>query len=43
MDETINIIIGYTNIKYLGVVTFVKQIINKYNCNKHIMVKSEYE
>ena len=29
----INIIKGYTNIKYLGVDTFVKQISNKYICN----------
>ena len=36
----INIIKGYTNIKYLGVDTFVKQINNKYICNKHINVAS---
>ena len=36
----INITKGYTNIKYLGVDTFVKQINNKYICNKHIKEKS---
>ena len=34
------IIRGYTNIKYLGVDIFVKQINNKYTCNKHIKDES---
>ena len=44
MNRILTIIIrGYTNIKYLGVETFVKQINIKYVCIKNIKILSILE